>query len=199
MLGLAFTLSLAAAAAQLDSAVGPPPRAAARAVRRSGPVALDGRPDEPAWSAAPPVAGFTQRSPREGAPASEPTEVRVLYDDDALYVGARMYDRAPDSIVARLARRDRVVSADRFTVFLDCYRDRRSGFYFAVNAAGTLYDGTLYNDEWSDDTWDGVWEGRAARDSLGWTAELRIPYSQLRFSRRDAYVWGINFRREIAR
>ena len=123
----------------------------------------------------------------------------MLFDDEAIYVGAHLYDRAPDSVAAVLARRDRAVSADRFVVFLDPYHDRRSGFFFGINAAGTLYDGTLYNDEWNDSTWDGVWEGRAARDSLGWTAEIRIPYSQLRFQRRDAYVWGVNFGREIAR
>ncbi|HEU4649006.1 MAG TPA: DUF5916 domain-containing protein, partial [Gemmatimonadales bacterium] len=136
---------------------------------------------------------------KEGAAASEPTEVRVLFDDDAIYVGARLRDTSPDSIVAQLARRDRITSADRFIVYIDAYHDRRSGLYFGINAAGTLYDGTLYNDDWDDDSWDGVWEGRVARDTSGWTAELRIPYSQLRFQRRAAYVWGINFKREIAR
>jgi hypothetical protein len=84
-------------------------------------------------------------------------------------------------------------------VFIDPYHDKRSGFYFGINAAGTLYDGTLFNDDWDDDSWDGVWEGKVSRDSLGWTAELRIPYSQLRFVKQTAYVWGINFRRDIAR
>jgi hypothetical protein len=170
-----------------------------RAVRLGEPLSLDGQLDDPAWAHATPVSRFTQRVPREGDPASERTEVRVLYDDDALYVGARLYDAAPDSVMALLARRDRVVSADRFTVYIDAYHDRRSGFYFGVNAAGTLYDGTLYNDDWNSDTWDGVWDARVARDSLGWTAEMRIPYSQLRFERRDVHVWGINYKREIAR
>ena len=94
----------------------------------------------------------------------ERTDVRILYDDDALYVGARLYDSAPDSVVALLARRDRVVTADRFTVYIDAYHDRRSGFYFGVNAAGTLYDGTLYNDDWNSDTWDGVWDAKTKVD-----------------------------------
>ncbi|HYL28525.1 MAG TPA: DUF5916 domain-containing protein [Gemmatimonadales bacterium] len=209
MLPNLLLLALAVPAVQLDTAVGhPQPRpgtaaggaaAAVRAVRASGPISIDGRPDEPAWSAALPIGGLTQRMPREGAAPSERTEIRVLFDDDAVYVAARLYDAAPDSVTAVLARRDRTVSADRFLVFLDPYHDHRSGFYFGINAAGTLYDGTLYNDDWNDDTWDGVWEGRAARDSLGWTAELRIPYSQLRFQRKDVYVWGVNFEREIAR
>jgi hypothetical protein len=170
-----------------------------RATRMTGAIELDGSLAEPAWSTAVPVTDFSQRDPHEGAPATERTEVRILYDDNALYVGARMYDGRPDSVRAQLARRDRITSSDRFLIFLDCYHDRRTGFYFGINAAGTLYDGTLYNDDWDSDTWDGVWEGKAARDSLGWSAELRIPYSQLRFQRQREHRWGINFKREIAR
>jgi Domain of unknown function (DUF5916)/Carbohydrate family 9 binding domain-like len=173
--------------------------AAVHALRASGSIALDGSLTEAAWSQARAVDGFTQREPDEGAPATERTEVRVIYDDNALYVGARLYDRTPDSVRAQLARRDRIISADRFLVFLDSYHDKRTGFYFGINAGGTLYDGTLYNDDWDSDTWDGVWEGKAMRDSLGWTAELRIPYSQLRFQRQKTHLWGINFKREIAR
>ncbi len=200
---LAATLQTAAqlaavpAAARGDSLSGT--AAEVRAVRLGDPIALDGRLDDRAWIQAQPSSRFTQRLPREGEPATERTEVRLLYDDDALYVGARLFDAAPDSIVALLARRDRIVTADRFTIFLDAYHDRRSGFYFGVNAAGTLYDGTLYNDDWNSDVWDGVWDARVSRDSLGWTAEMRIPYSQLRFERRDVHVWGINYKREIAR
>jgi len=201
----AVTLSLALAGLSLDGqtdSLRPKPTdipaVQASRIASSG-ITLDGVLSEPVWSTASPVSEFTQREPHEGAPATERTEVRVLYDDDALYVGARMYDRAPDSVMAQLARRDRIVSADRFIVFLDSYLDRRTGFFFGINAAGTLYDGTLYNDDWDSDTWDGVWQGSAARDSLGWTTELRIPYSQLRFQRRKAHRWGINFKREIAR
>jgi hypothetical protein len=201
MLPTALLLALTANGIGSDSAASRPrPSAAAvHAVRATGPISIDGRLDDPAWAAAIPIAELTQRAPREGAEPSERTEIRVLFDDDAIYVAARLYDRAPDSVTTVLARRDRLVSADRFLVFLDPYHDHRSGFYFGINAAGTLYDGTLYNDDWNDDTWDGVWEGRAARDPLGWTAELRIPYSQLRFQRKDTYVWGVNFEREIAR
>ncbi len=170
-----------------------------RAVRITGTISLDGILSETAWTTAQPVTSFTQREPVEGANATERTEVHILYDDDALYVGARLFDSRPDSVRAQLARRDRIASSDRFIVFLDCYHDRRTGFFFGINAAGTLYDGTLYNDDWDSDTWDGVWEGKANRDSLGWSAELRIPYSQLRFQRQKTHRWGVNFKREIAR
>jgi uncharacterized protein DUF5916 len=184
---------------QGDSVPKPPENLTVQALRAQGRITLDGILSEAGWAGAHPVTSFTQREPHEGAAATERTEVRVLYDDDALYVGARLYDNRPDSVMAQLARRDRITSADRFLVFLDCYRDRRTGFFFGINAAGTLYDGTLYNDDWDSDTWDGVWDGKVARDSLGWTAELRIPYSQLRFERQNTHRWGINFKREIAR
>lgn len=170
-----------------------------RAARLAQPLTIDGLLTEPMWRSAERVTGFLQRDPTEGAQASESTVVYIAYDDAALYIGARLYDAHADSIVARLARRDQSTNSDQFTVFIDPYHDKRSGFFFGVNAAGTLHDGTLFNDEWDDNSWDGVWEGKASRDSLGWTAELRIPYSQLRFVRRTEYVWGINFRRDIAR
>ncbi len=169
------------------------------AFRREGVINLDGLQIESDWALAPVITSFTQRDPEEGEPATERTEVRVIYDDDAIYVSARMYDSAPDSIVAQLARRDDGRDSDLFGVFLDPYRDLRTGFYFGVNAAGTLYDGVLMNDDWDDESWDGVWEGKATRDDQGWTAELRIPFSQLRFHAAEEHTWGINFIREIAR
>ena len=168
-------------------------------VRRSRSIAVDGRLDDAAWQDAPVLTDFIQRDPVQGALPSEPMEVRILYDDHALYVGARMYDSAPDSIVARLGRRDADLESDAFGFFIDPYYDRRSGYYFAVNAAGTLYDGVLLNDDWDDDSWDGVWEGKTRIDEQGWTAELRIPYSQIRFYKQDEYTWGINIRRDISR
>jgi len=172
-----------------------------RAVRLGGgqSVTIDGLLREPLWQTAERVTGFTQRDPNEGTAPSESTVVYITYDDAALYIAARLYDSHPDSIVARLARRDQGTNSDRFQVFVDSYHDKRSGYYFGISAAGTLYDGTLFNDDWDDDTWDGVWEGKVTRDSQGWTAEMRIPYSQLRFVKRSQYVWGINFRRDIAR
>ena len=170
-----------------------------RAVRLAQPLTIDGLLNESLWQTAQRVTGFLQRDPTEGAAASESTVVYIAYDDAALYIGARLYDSHPDSIVARLARRDQGTSSDRFQVFLDPYHDKRSGFYFGITAAGTLHDGTLFNDDWDDDSWDGVWDGKVTRDAQGWTVEMRIPYSQLRFVKQTEYVWGINFRRDIAR
>jgi hypothetical protein len=197
---LSFCLLLAAVhtpAVPVDSPVTAP--LSVRAIRLARPMTIDGFLTEPLWQSAERVTGFTQRDPTEGAAPSESTVVYIAYDDAALYIAARLYDSHPDSIVARLARRDESTSSDRFQVFIDPYHDKRSGFYFGISAAGTLYDGTLFNDEWDDNSWDGVWEGKVSRDSLGWTAELRIPYSQLRFVKQAQYVWGINFRRDIAR
>jgi hypothetical protein len=169
------------------------------AVRTAAAPAVDGVLDDPAWQSAPAIEGFRQREPEEGAEASQRTVVHVLYDDRALYVGARLYDSQPEAIVGHLGRRDASSLSDAFMVALDPFHDRRTGYYFGVNAAGTLFDGTLYNDGWDDSTWDGVWTGRVTRDAEGWTAELRIPYSQLRFRQDAVQVWGINFRRDVAR
>ena len=170
-----------------------------RAMRLAQPITIDGLMLEPMWRSAERISAFLQRDPKEGEAATESTVVYIAYDDAALYIAARLYDSHPDSIVARLARRDQGTNSDRFTVYIDPYHDKRSGFYFGITAAGTLHDGTLLNDDWDDDSWDGVWDGKVSRDSLGWIAELRIPYSQLRFVKQTQYVWGINFRRDIAR
>ncbi len=169
------------------------------AVRLTEPVAVDGQLSEAVWQSAPAATTFTQREPNEGSEPSEKTEVRLAYDDNALYVAARMHDSQPKAIVARLGRRDAWLQADAFTLYLDGYHDGRSGLYFSVNAAGTLVDGTLYNDDWDEDTWDGVWEGRARIDDGGWSVEMRIPYSQLRFKTQPDLVFGVNCRRFQAR
>ncbi len=169
------------------------------AVRTKEPVKIDGILDESIWQDSFPISGFIQKDPNEGKQATERTEVRIAYDNNALYIGARMYDSSPDSIIQNLARRDVSVNSDLFKVYLDPYFDKRSGFYFGVNASGTLYDGTLYNDTWNDNSWDGVWEGKANIDDRGWTVEMKIPFSQLRFKLKDINIWGIDFERDIAR
>ena len=168
--------------------------------RVDSPISVDGQLDEPIWKTAPAITNFTQREPNQGNPGSQRTEVRVAYDDEAIYVGARMHDAHPDSIVKVLSRRDTGGShSDEFKVFLDPYHDRRSGYYFTVNAGGTLYDGTLFNDGWDDSSWDGVWQAKARVDGEGWTAEMKIPFSQLRFAKSDVQEWGINFQRVMGR
>jgi len=170
-----------------------------KAVRVEGAINVDGKLDEPAWQQATPYTSFTQRDPNEGQQVSEQTEVRVMYDDDSIYIGARLVDSQPKAIKALLGRRDSDLASDSFTVYLDPYNDKRTGFYFGISAGGTLSDGTLFNDDWDDNAWDGIWEGKAKPDGAGWTAEFRIPLSQLRFKQEDVARWGINFRRSITR
>ena len=162
-------------------------------------INIDGILSEEAWQKLPVVSDFTQREPDEGEPPTQQTQVRIGYDDNNLYIGARMYDSSPDSIVARLSRRDDWQESDAFGFYIDPYLDHRSGFYFVLNAAGTYFDGVMLNDDWDDDSWDGVWEGKVRIDNEGWTAEMRIPLSQLRFQEKEEYLWGVNFRRYITR
>ncbi len=168
------------------------------AFRITNPISIYGVLSEQDWQR-PGITNFTQRDPDEGAPSTQKTEVWVAYDDAALYVAARLYDTSPDSIVTRIGRRDADVSSDWFYFAIDSYHDRRNAFYFGVNPGGSIQDGTFYNDEYDNNSWDGVWEAAATIDEKGWTVETRIPFSQLRFPERDEYIWGINFRRDIER
>lgn len=161
--------------------------------------AIDGILDDPAWYYAPMVTDFTQLEPNEGEPASEETEVRILYGSDALYVAFRAYDRQPDSIAAQLTRRDSDSYSDGVHVLVDSYNDQRTAFHFGVNPVGVKQDIYRFDDTEEDDSWDAVWEVATRMDDQGWTAEFRIPYSQLRFGNQDDQTWGINFAREIAR
>lgn len=160
---------------------------------------IDGLLDEPDWISAMAATGFVVFEPNEGMPASQATDARVLYGDDALYVGIRAFDSSPDSIVARLARRDQRPHSDWLDVVIDSYHDRRTAFRFGVNPAGVKSDGYLYDDVEEDDSWDAVWDVATHTDEDGWTAEFRIPYSQLRFDGAPVQTWGINFARFIAR
>lgn len=164
------------------------------AVRRTLPVSVDGRLDEQVWTQAPAATGFVQKEPVEGNPADVRTEVRILFDDAAIYVGARMFDPAPSSIARQLVRRDERGQADWFAVGFDPRLDRRTAFVFLVTAANVQSDLYLFNDADEDDAWDAVWESAVRIDSLGWTAELRIPLSQLRYDAATGpQTWGVNF------
>jgi hypothetical protein len=189
--------SAPAAATQAVSAAAP---AGPRLLRASTGAAIrvDGRLDEPAWAEASVAEGFVQRRPDPGAPSNLQTQVRVLFGEGVLYVAARMAD-SPDSIAAQLARRDATGTySDWFSVMLDSDLDRRSAFTFSVSPRGVRRDGITTETGRTELTWDAVWEARTAVDSLGWTAELAIPLSQLRFSPGQT-TWGVNFAREVAR
>ncbi len=173
---------------------------ALQAERVEEPPVIDGRLDEPAWARARAATGFTQLRPNPGQAASQRTEVRILYNDGALYVAAKLYDTAPDSVVAQLGRRDNQVYSDWFYVAVDSYYDRRTAFTFGLNPRGVQVDLLLHNDTQEDNSWDAVWAGAALQDEEGWTAEFRIPLSQLRFSASEGEQrWGVNFMRAIAR
>jgi hypothetical protein len=173
-----------------------------RAARLQGSIAVDGRLEEGSWATAEPASGFTQTDPAEGQPATERTEVRVLIGEDALYVGARLHDREPQRIKAALARRDDEVEADEFDVYLDTFHDHLSGVRFRVTPGGATLDGILGSSAQGSEedlSWDPVWESATQVDSLGWTAEIRIPLSQLRYSSTADGTWGIQFYRKILR
>jgi len=161
---------------------------------------IDGRLDEGIWSQARPTTEFTQTAPAEGQPATEKTEVRVIYDDNSIYIGARLFDSDPNGVRAQLARRDASTEADAFEVAIDSYHDHNTAFVFGVNASGVKSDRVIPNDgNGFDDGWDPVWQASASIDAQGWTVEMRIPLSQLRFSSAAHQVWGINFFRRIQR
>jgi hypothetical protein len=185
-------------AAGLEPGGRPPPRMAL-AARRDGAVVIDGLLDEPAWRAASPQNGFWQREPHEGGRSRFATEFRVLYDNDSLYVGVRAFDPQPALIRGLLTRRDVDSSSDWISVKIDSYHDRRTAFGFWVNPAGVQRDVLHFNDVEFDPSWDAVWESNARIDDQGWTAELRIPYGQLRFPSAAEQNWGLQVLRRIQR
>ncbi len=159
---------------------------------------IDGRLDDQAWLLAQPVREFAQQRPLEGADPTERTEVFILYSDAALYIGARLYRRDPSRIPRSVNRRDGFGNAEQFTVVLDSYLDRRTAFGFSVTAAGVKGDYFLSQDDemrGRSSQYDPIWETRASIDSVGWIAEMRIPFSQLRFNAADEQVWGMNLNR----
>lgn len=171
----------------------------ARAVALPGPVTLDGRLDDAAWAAAEPATDFRQQNPDDGQPATQRTEVRFLFDAEALYIGARMYDTEGGAgIRSRLVRRDQQVEADRLEVVFDTYHNHLGRTSFAVNPSGVRYDAGQAS-EYTDPSWDPVWEAKTAVDDEGWTAEIRIPFSQLRFPRDSVQVWGMQIWRTASR
>src|SRR5215468_12795594 len=195
-----FALGLAGAHAAAE----PGPDAAAHraptvtAIRTAERPVIDGRLDDAAWERARAETGFVQNFPDEGRPPSEPTELRVLYDDDAIYVGIRCFDSHPDRIVGRLTRRDRDVDGDKVTIDVSSKNDKVSAYHFQVNAAGVQLDGIRFNDTDLGTDWDGRWYSATARDAQGWTAEIAIPLVTLRYQG-DVSSFGFQVRRYLQR
>ncbi|MGI8618555.1 MAG: DUF5916 domain-containing protein [Gemmatimonadaceae bacterium] len=204
---LVVVLAAPLAAQDVPTPAPQPPRAeyvherhapGASAARVTTPIRVDGVLDEAAWQSATPITEFTQVAPSERQPASERTEIRVLYDDNALYIGARLYDRG--QVRTRLGRRDMGMSAsDWLTVIIDARHDHLTSFGFEVNPAGVRRDQTRAGGGREDDSWDPVWEAGTTVSDSGWIAELRIPFSQLRFSGAVEQTWGMQIERQIAR
>jgi hypothetical protein len=193
---LAAAVSLAAARALADPL---PAGVRAHAARRTTPITIDGRLDEPAWQTAPRQHGFTQRFPTDGIPATQDTSFAILYDDEAVYVGVWAADSEPSKIKALLTRRDVDSPGDEVIVGFDSYHDRRTSYAFQLNAAGVQRDMIVFDDSNQDDTWDAVWTGNSARTADGWTAEYRIPLSQLRYETGESKVWGFQIVRYVGR
>ncbi len=174
----------------------PPPQARAVALQGQQ-IRLDGKLDEAVWHTAPPATDFRQSQPKEGEPATQRTEVRFAYDNTALYVGARMFDtEGARGVRTRLVRRDAEFDSDYLEVIFDTYHDHIGRLFFQVNPSGVRFDANgLGGGE--DESWDPVWEVKTAIDSLGWTAEMRIPFSQLRFPETTAeQTWGLQIWRQ---
>jgi hypothetical protein len=163
----------------------------------NGAIRVDGRLDEPIWRDAAPLVDFIQKEPVEGAPPTDGMEVRFAYDDEALYVGARMYTREARIVQAPLGRRDDTNQAEHLIVSLDTFLDRRTAAAFGVTTAGVRIDRfhATDNEDSFDAGFDPVWEASTAREEESWTAELWIPFSQLRFTPEREHVWGLNVQR----
>lgn len=176
-------------------------RPALQAIRAPVAPTLDGRLDDAIWQDAPVATGFVQRAPHPGEPATERTEARVVFTDDAIYVAIRAWDSAADSIASQLARRDATgIFSDWVDVMIDSYHDRRSAYRFSVNPHGVKKDIFHFNDGQEDISWDAVWDVVTSIDADGWTAEFRIPLSQIRYAPGEGeQTWGLQFGRTIAR
>ena len=189
--GAAGAASGAGAAAERVDAIAIP--ASARAVRTGADLSGE------FWKTATPVDAFVQRDPQEGSTPSQRTEFRVAYDSSTLVVKVRAYDTEPDKIVTYLTRRDLDSPGDWIRVLVDSYHDRRTAYEFGVNPSGVKFDRYWFNDTNRDDSWDAVWDVSVSRDAQGWSAEFRIPFSQLRFNPSESSTFGFAVTRQIGR
>jgi hypothetical protein len=172
-------------------------RVTVRAIRLTEPLVVDGRLDDRLYRETEPIGNFIQQEPSEGEPATEKTEVWVAYDEDALYVGARLFESDSSRRVMSDMRRDanNLYNNDHFAVLLDTFYDRRNGYVFSANAQGGMTDAQVANENGNSD-WNTIWETKSANFDGGWTIEFRIPFRSIRF-KEGGHAWGINFRRMV--
>jgi hypothetical protein len=171
------------------------------AVRATGPIKIDGALDEADWDRAPVARGFIQNDPHEGEPATEDTDVRVLYDVNNIYIGVFAHDRDPHAILtSELAKDFDRESGDDFEIVLDTFHDERNGYVFATNARGAKWDAQMINEGLEiNENWDALWDVSTRIVDTGWYAEILIPFRTLRFRTGEEQTWGINFQRRIRR
>ena len=176
-------------------------RATVRAVRLTEPLRLDGTLDEGVYETVPPVDGFIQQVPDEGAASTEETEAWVFFDTEGLYVSARLWDSAPHQLIANEMQRDsfQIVNNDFFSVVLDTFYDRRNGVAFTANAIGGFLDFEITDEGNPNLDWNPIWDVRTGRFDGGWTIEMEIPFKSLRFPQGASQVWGLQFARRIRR
>jgi hypothetical protein len=205
-LGIALTLqapqaspSRAVSPPTTSRQIAPPTDTSAVALRSESPPVIDASDADRAWQQAPVIDRFQEWRPNEGKQARFRTEAKIAYDAANLYVFVRAFDPHPDSIKKILERRDSFTSSDMIWIFVDSYHDKRTGYEFGVNAAGVKMDQAIYDDGNEDGAWDAVWDVATRIDSLGWTAEFRIPLSQMRYSRDREHTFGIMIDRDVYR
>ncbi len=194
-------VALAASATNLSEPVlsrGPDGQVTLRAVRLTGPLEVDGRLDEPIYQAVPPIDDFIQAEPRSGPPATQKTEVWILFDDDAVYVSFRCWESNLDGMIADEMRRDsfNITNQDFVGFSFDTFHDRRSGFVFNVTPLGAFMDGQVTDERSYSGDWNPAWWVRAGRFEGGWTLETRLPFKSLRYPAGDNRTWGVQIRRE---
>jgi hypothetical protein len=206
----ALTVGASVAAVPIAAQNGSQPPNVAAVYVEQGPV-IDGRLDEAIWGDAVLLDAFTQQEPDEGAPVSERTEVRLMYDENALYVGLHAFESSPAGVTATEMRRDsdQILSEDNFQIILDTFQDRRSGYMFVTNPLGAQLDQQVFNEGEGgipgrptpniNRDWDGVWHTAAQKTPDGWVAEIAIPWVTLRFPESESQRWGINLMRNIGR
>lgn len=161
---------------------------------------IDGVLDDSAWQNAPIAKGFVEREPKNGQPEPDSlrTEVKIVYDDLGIYFGAMLYDSEPDKIQKELTERDRIENDDIFSILINGYNDHQQSLQFIVTAAGVQYDAKITNED-EDESWNAVWYSAVKINEIGWVAEIFIPYSELRFPKKEVQIWGLQFERNIRR
>jgi len=216
-LSVAATISAQPAPSRGQSSA---PARRASAARTTDVPLIDGQLDERAWQQADPIVDFVQTEPSEGQPATEPTEVRILYDDKAIYIGVICFDSEPQHLVTNDSRRDSSLNGqDSFQFILDTYHDKQNGYLFGTTPVGLQYDAQVRNEGETirggpptggtggnntgagagvNTNWDGSWEVKTKVTDKGWTAEFRIPLRTLRYGPAPQ-TWGVNFSRAIER